>query len=103
VPRRTIDRFVEILESSGIIITIDPFVRNKDKETSIHKKFYFSDLSFLRAILGPFALHSTDRARVYENFIFLELYRNLFPIHTIYFYRKKSQASISFILEHTGS
>lgn len=103
VPRRTIDRFVEILESSGIIITIDPFVRNKEKETSIHKKFYFSDLSFLRAILGPYALHSTDRARVYENFIFLELYRNLYPVHTIYFYRKKSQASISFILEHNGN
>ncbi len=100
IPRRTIERFLEILENEWVIFIVFPFVKNKEKETSVHKKFYFSDLGYLRTLLGPYAFQGADRQHIYENFVFLELYRNLVPAHTIYFYRKKSQAEITFILEN---
>jgi predicted AAA+ superfamily ATPase len=63
-------------------------------------KLYFSDLSYLKAILSDMHAKGTLRQGATENMIFLELKRKLDSTHALYFYRKKSGAEISFIVEN---
>lgn len=100
--RRKVHKYMEILEEEGIIVRLLPFCENSETELSRHEKVYFSDLSFLHAILGPIYYFWDTKKGIIENFVFLELRRKLDATHEIYFYRKKSQADISFVLRDTS-
>jgi predicted AAA+ superfamily ATPase len=62
-------------------------------------KIYFSDLGYMHALLGNIHSEGTLRASAIENFAYLELERKLDTTHKIAYYRKKSGADITFILE----
>lgn len=103
IPRRKVATFLEILEEFGVIERILPFVRHEALETWLHDRFYWSDLSFMRVLLSDLYLQGAMRIRVLENFLYLELKALLSHDHTLWFYRKKSQATIPFILSETAS
>lgn len=98
--RRKIHKYTEILMKHDIIKAIGPWVENAETETSRHVKIYFSDLSFMRSLLGDLYFQGQMKQWVIENFIFLEIERKLGLSHTIYFYRKKSGAEVSFVLKN---
>jgi Domain of unknown function (DUF4143) len=100
ISRRKVNKYTEILLSHSIIEAIGPWVQNSEVETSRHVKLYFNDLSYLKGILWDMHAEGTLRQGATENMIFLELKRKLDDTHTLYFYRKKSGAEISFIAEN---
>jgi predicted AAA+ superfamily ATPase len=46
------DKFIFLVENTFIINFVPAFFKNKQKEISKAKKIYFSDLGFLRKVLG---------------------------------------------------
>ncbi len=100
ISRRKVNKYTEILIELGIIRAVGPWWPNTVTETSRHVKIYFTDLSFLKMILGDNYNQGTLKLWAIENFIFLELERKLDETHKISYYRKKSWAEITFILEN---
>ncbi len=98
--RRKIHKYTEILMKHNVIKAIGPWVENVETETSRHVKIYFSDLSFMKSLLGDLYFQGQMKQWVIENFVFLEIERKLGTSHKIHFYRKKSGAEISFVLEN---
>jgi predicted AAA+ superfamily ATPase len=46
------DKFLFLVENTFVINLVPAFFQNKQKELSKAKKIYFSDLGFLRKVLG---------------------------------------------------
>jgi Domain of unknown function (DUF4143) len=100
ISRRKVNKYTQILIEQGIIKAVWPWWPNSITETSRHVKIYFTDLSFLKMILGDNYNQGTLKNWAIENFIYLELERKLDETHRISYYRKKSWAEITFILEN---
>ncbi|GAB0174446.1 MAG: hypothetical protein HHAS10_03250 [Candidatus Altimarinota bacterium] len=103
ISRRKVHKYTGILQELGIIKAIGPWGQNSLTETSRHVKIYFSDLSFVKSLLGDTYNQGTLKQGSIENFIYLELERKLDASHTISYYRKKSGAEITFILENSAT
>lgn len=101
ISRRKVHKYIDLLEEYALIQRVNTWVQNPDTETSRHTKFYFSDLYYLKALLGDTHYQGVQKLWAIENFIFLELNRKLDEDHSIYYYRKKSGAEIPFIIENT--
>lgn len=101
ISRRKVHKYTDILMNLGIIQSIWPWWPNTFTETSRHTKIYFSDLSFVKSLLWDTYNQWTLKQWAIENFIYLELERKLDESHKISYYRKKSWAEITFILENT--
>lgn len=92
-----------MLVDHGVIDRLSPFVQDPTIETSIHDRFYWSDLSFMRVLLGDMYMQGGIRQKVIENFLYLELKNTLSDDHLLWFYRKKSQATLPFLLERISN
>lgn len=103
IPRRKIAEFLDVLSESNIIERISPFVQDTGMETSIHDRFYWSELSTLRVLLGDMYMQGSLREKIIENVLYLELKAMLTDDHLLWFYRKKSQANIPFLLERISN
>lgn len=99
ITRRKVRKYASILAKHRMIRAVGPFYTDPNTEVTRHTKLYFRDLSFMQSALWNGYYHGETKKWVLENFILLELERKLKDTHTIYFYRKKSGANISFILE----
>ncbi len=103
ISRRKVNKFTEILLSEGVVRAVWPWWPNSSTETSRHVKLYFTDLSFVKILLGETFNQWTLKIWALENFIYLELERKLDETHWISYYRKKSWAEITFILDNKSS
>ncbi len=101
--RRKIHKYTELSLKYNIIQAIGPLVLDNETELSRHVKLYFSDLSYIYAILGNSYYHWAMKQWVIENFLLLELERKLTKTHDIRFYRKKSGSEIAFVLENRAN
>jgi hypothetical protein len=101
ISRRKVNKFTEILLESWMVHAVWPWWPNSITETSRHVKLFFADLSTMKILLWDTYNQWTMKHWALENFIFLELNRKLDENHSISYYRKKSWAEISFILENT--
>ena len=103
ISRRKIHKYMELLLKNEMIAAIWPWSENSTTETSRHVKVYFTDLSFLHALLGELHFQGVMKEWAIQNFIFLELREKLGKTHDLFFYRKKSWAEITFLLIHKES
>lgn len=103
ISRRKIHKYMEILLKYNSITAIWPWSENTITETTRHVKVYFTDLSFLHALLGDLHFQGAMKEWAIQNFIFLELREKLWKTHDLFFYRKKSWAEIAFLLIHKES
>lgn len=98
----TIEKFLVILESTFVVKRILPFFRNQKKELTKMPKLYFLDLGLRNYLLQawqPIKLRS-DRGKLFENFIFLELLaRDPYKMKRYRFWRTTNQTEIDFIIE----
>ncbi len=99
ISRRKVNKYTEILIKYRIVEALGPWAQNLQTDTSRHVKLYFTELGFLKALLGNIHNEWTLKQGTIENLIFLELKRKLSETHTLYFYRKKSGAQITFMAE----
>lgn len=95
--------FLHILDQMYIIKLISPFVSNKRKEITRMKKIYFTDIGLRNIILNNFQeiAYRHDKGALFENFVYLELAKELSRPENIFFYRTKDGLEIDFLLETT--
>lgn len=101
--RKTIEKYIALLEQSFIIFRLPSFSRNMRNELKHSRKIYFYDTGVRNAILGdyrPLSLRQDDGA-LFENYIVSEL-KKFYPTDNIYFWRNTNQQEIDFVLEKNG-
>ena len=100
VERKTVEKYIEILEKTFVIERISPFFRNIRKELTKMPKVYFLDAGFRNFALKDLKDFEErhDRGAILENFLFSELRKRTdAPFH---FWRTKEKAEVDFVLEH---
>ncbi|MCK4309274.1 MAG: DUF4143 domain-containing protein, partial [Candidatus Atribacteria bacterium] len=101
ISRRTLERYLFILESTFVIRLINPFYTNKIKEVTKMPKLYFMDTGIRNIIVGD--LNSLgerrDSGSLVENSAYLMLLASKGPLDEIYYWRTKAGAEMDFVLK----
>ncbi len=107
IDKKTVERYVDLLEKNFIIFRLPPYYTNKRKEISKSKKIYFYDIGIRNAIINNFnSLDSrNDVGALWENFIIVERLKYL-AYHNIYsnnyFWRTFTKTEIDWVEERDG-
>lgn len=74
INKKTIERYIQLLEKSFVIFRLSPFTRNKRREISKLKKIYFYDTGIRNAIINDFSFmnNRNDIGVLWENFMIIE-------------------------------
>ncbi|MEK7167157.1 MAG: ATP-binding protein [Patescibacteria group bacterium] len=103
---KTVDRYLDLLEKSFIILKISGFNRNLRKEIAKKSKYYFLDNGIRNAVISQFNKleNRNDVGALFENFIILERIKKQFfnNFNKFYFWRTYDQQEIDFIEERNG-
>lgn len=107
VDKKTIERYIDLLEKNFIIFRLSPYFKNKRREISKLKKIYFYDLGIRNAIINNFNFFDSrnDQGQLWENLAIIERmkYQDYHGIYSNnYFWRAYSGAEIDFIEERDG-
>ena len=105
--KKTVERYIDLLENFFVIFTLAGFSRNLRKEITQKPKVYFYDLGIRNALINNFnSLEDrNDIGMLWENFIIAEklkynsYYKN-FP--TAYFWRTYTGAELDYVEERKG-
>jgi len=107
IDKKTIERYIDLLEKNFIIFRLPPYFRNKRKEISKLRKIYFYDLGIRNAIINNFNFLDSrnDQGHLWENLAIIErmkyqAYHKIYANN--YFWRAYSKAEIDFIEERDG-
>lgn len=107
VDKKTIKRYLELLEKAFIIYRLRPLARNRRNEVGKFSKYYFYDLGIRNSLIGNFNPLNVrdDIGALWENFSIIERLKlnqskNIFPNY--YFWRNYSGSEIDFIEEWGG-
>lgn len=92
--------YVELLQQMYIIKLVEPYHTNKRSTITKMKKVYFCDTGLRNIINSDFAEigFRPDNGAIFENYIFLEMLRNLNPGGEIRFYRTRDGAEVDFVV-----
>ena len=101
LPYNDCEAYIHLLQQMYIIKLVEPFFTNKRKVIGKMKKVYFCDLGLRNIIYNSFneMAFRTDSGAIFENEIFLELYRNRRASETIYFYRTTNGTEVDFVVD----
>ncbi|HNQ82574.1 MAG TPA: ATP-binding protein [Bacteroidales bacterium] len=105
LPYRACDEYMDLLQQMYIIKLIAPFSSNKRSAITKMKKIYFTDLGLRNMISSGFQEmeYRADKGALFENFILLELFRNLKPGGNIYYFRTTDGTEVDFIVQNPTS
>ena len=103
IPRRKVEKYIELLEHTFVLNKIKSFHNNIRKQITKMPKIYFFDVGIRNAILNNFLSmeNRQDCGELFENFVFLELKNNLSD--DIFFYRTILKSEIDFIIEKVNA
>ncbi|MBO7131970.1 ATP-binding protein [Candidatus Saccharibacteria bacterium] len=103
IDRKTVDKYISLLEQSFIIFRLPSFSRNLRNELKFSQKVYFYDIGIRNAIINDFRPIELrpDAGAVFENYIIAELKKKYYN-DNIYFWRNTEQQEIDFVLERDG-
>jgi predicted AAA+ superfamily ATPase len=104
---KTIQRYLDLLEKSFVIVRLGAFSRNLRQEVVSKSKYYFIDNGIRNAVIAQFngLDQRNDIGALWENFIFMERlkYRTYHPLHAnMYFWRTYERQEIDLVEEHGG-
>jgi len=107
IDKKTVERYVDLLEKNYIIFRLPPYAKNKRRTISKMRKIYFYDLGIRNAIINNYSSFS-DRADIgalWENFMIIERFKKqeydkLYANN--YFLRTYDGAEIDLIEERGG-
>lgn len=105
--RRTISRYLDLLEKSFIIFNLRSFSRNLRKEIYSNSRWYFYDLGVRNAIINNFNPINIrdDIGALWENYLVVERLKKqaYLPIYSHnFFWRTYDQQEIDWVEEHEG-
>ncbi|MEW6007143.1 MAG: ATP-binding protein [bacterium] len=101
VSRKTIEKYLFILENTFIIKRIMPIFTNKRKEIIKMPKVFFYDVGLRNQVIrnaSPLALRA-DAGALMENYLFSYLINNLGIEEELKFWRTKSGNEVDFVVE----
>ena len=105
---KTVQRYLDLLEKSFVIIPLTAYSRNLRSELKRKQKYFFWDLGIRNALISQFNPLSlrNDQGALWENFVVTErlkkhAYKGL--ISTSYFWRNYRQQEIDLIEEQGGT
>lgn len=104
---KTVQRYLDLLEKSFVLVPLHGFSRNLRKEVSKMNMYYFMDLGIRNAVIAnfnPLNLRN-DVGQLWENFLFIErIKRNEYMSHrpNYYYWRTYDQKEIDLIEESGG-
>lgn len=104
---KTVDRYLDLLEKSFVLINLRGFSRNLRSEIKEKSKYYFYDTGVRNAVISnfnPLNLRD-DIGKLWENFLIVErikkqTYQNIYTNN--YFWRTWEQKEVDFVEERMG-
>lgn len=104
---KTVQRYIDLLEKSFVIVRLGAFSRNLRKEIAKKQKYYFFDLGIRNAIIAQFNKldQRNDIGGLWENFIIMERLKKRSYHHVYsnsYFWRTYAGHEIDLIEERDG-
>lgn len=102
--KETIEKYIDLLEKTGVIFRLGALSRNVRNEIKKGRKIYFYDNGIRNAVLGNFSSFSTrsDKGSLWENFLISERYKHLgnneMDVKS-WFWRTTQQQEIDYIEE----
>jgi len=107
IDKKTVMRYIELLEKAFVIFRLGPFSRNLRKELSKLRKIYFYDTGVRNALinnLNPFNLRQ-DVGALWENYMISERIKsnanNNYDVNN-YFWRTYQQEEVDYLEEAGG-
>lgn len=107
VDYKTIQRYLDLLEKSFVLVRLGGFSRNLRNEITNKAKYYFMDLGIRNSLIAQFngLSQRNDIGQLWENFIFIErlkhrAHQNIYA--NMYFWRTYSQQEIDLVEERDG-
>ncbi|MEK7568579.1 MAG: ATP-binding protein [Patescibacteria group bacterium] len=107
IDRKTVARYLDLLEKSFILYNLRGYSRNLRKEVTKKSKYYFYDTGVRNAVISNFndLSHRDDAGALWENFMVIERlktrsYKNI-PAND-HFWRTWDQNEIDFVEERDG-
>lgn len=97
ISRITAERYLSILEASGIVHLIKPFSSRSSREIVSAPKVYGFDTGFVRHFRGWETLRPEDRGALWEHLVLNELLA-VAPHRRLRYWRDKNHHEIDFIL-----
>ncbi|MBU2635113.1 ATP-binding protein [Patescibacteria group bacterium] len=107
IDKKTIERYVQLLERNFVIFRLKPFTKNKRREISKLKKIYFYDTGIRNAIINNFNFLDSrkDIGSLWENFMIAERMKfrsyNKIDVEQ-YFWRTYDGSEVDLIEEKSG-
>jgi predicted AAA+ superfamily ATPase len=103
----TVQKYIDLLEKSFIIFTLQGFSRNLRNEVTKSPKIYFYDLGIRNALIENFKSLDLrdDIGSLWENFLLIERIKNLEYNQVsanIYFWRNYQKQEIDYVEEKEG-
>ena len=107
IHKKTVERYIDLLEKFFVIFALTGFSRNMRKEVTQKPKIYFYDLGIRNALINNFNTleDRNDMGILWENFIIAEkLKYNSYHKKFVssYFWRTYTGAELDYIEEHKG-
>ena len=102
IENKTIERYVNLLESAFIVQVVPSLSRNPTKELRLSKKIYFCDNGIRNALIRDFSPLATrgDAGALWENLFFterLKYHANRNDGAQIYFWRSNAKHEVDFL------
>ncbi|MDZ7611268.1 MAG: ATP-binding protein [Candidatus Moranbacteria bacterium] len=107
IDKKTVQRYVSILEQAFVVYRLKPFGRNLRTELRKKQKIYFYDTGIRNALidnLNPLNLRN-DTGSIWENFLISERIKQLhtgFAYSKKFFWRTHQQQEIDYLEEQNG-
>lgn len=107
IDKKTVSRYLDLLEKSFVLFRLSGFSRNLRKEISKMNKYYFYDLGVRNAVISNFNRSDlrNDLGQLWENFLLIErVKRNAYLRRSVnyYFWRTYDQKELDLIEECDG-
>lgn len=101
IARKTVEKYLGIMESTYIVKRITPFFKRKTREIVKMGKVYFRDSGIRNRIINNFQMprDRVDGGFVYETAVFMNLHKYTNSAESIKFWRSKSGNEVDFIID----
>jgi len=105
--QKTVERYLDLLEKSFVLISISGYSRNLRNEISKRSRYYFYDTGVRNALIQNFNSLDVrnDTGQLWENYVIIERLKkqNYHRIYSNnYFWRTYTQQEIDWVEDHDG-
>lgn len=96
-----LSKYLNIIEWTFFVSLLEPFFTNKIKSISKSNELFFSDTWIYNFLLKNFNWlnERVDKWVIIENTVYNEIYKNLWILDELFFYRDKNQLEVDLILK----